>query len=115
MICSACPHIWKLLQGASDFPLPSSRTWTKLFINHSSEHINLIYNIWMLLTLEGAQFSLSQFFQCQAAIMLISNSNETHYSSTLFYDVITDLLLHTKTIASLTRMLTICGYTKMSD
>lgn len=113
-ICSSCPHIRKPLQGALDFPSPFSQTWTKFFINYSCEHINLFYNVRILLTLDGGQFSLSQLLQCQAAMVLISTNKATQYSVTLLYATMIYILLHKTTIASLTQILTICGYIKMT-
>lgn len=115
VICFPCPHIWKLLQGELDFPSPFSRTWIKPFINHSCEHISLFYHVRILLTLDGAQFSLSQLLQCPAAIMLISTNNEIQYPITLFCAFMTYLLPHNKTIPSLTQMLTISGYVNMPE
>lgn len=86
----------------------------KIFINHPCEHINLFYNVRIVLTLDGGQFSLSQLLQCQTAIMLISTNKVIQYSVTLLDAIMTYILLHKTTIASLTQILTICGCIKMT-
>jgi hypothetical protein len=47
-------------------------------------------------------------------MVLISTNKATQYSVTLLYATMIYILLHKTTIASLTQILTICGYIKMT-